>query len=163
MGIFWRIMNSCWQSMWYKLIGFSEILFKQENVAYLPNLPNLPWPMKESINLIGELLGQNDLFKCVQILNKCLTRKVQMVELMVLYSFNGWTQIVQLPVFRKIRLIRQITQPYQKNFWKPKMWHIKQRGCVVYHKFPIFLLSEHTNKEEIQHFHNSSVLSTVKL
>ena len=36
---------------------------------------------------------------------------------MVLYSFNGWTQIVQVPVFRPIR---EISQPYQKNFRKPK-------------------------------------------
>ena len=31
---------------------------------------------------------------------------------MVLYSFNGWTQIVQLPVFRQIRLISRL---YQKE------------------------------------------------
>ena len=30
--------------------------------------------------------------------------------LMLLHSFNGWPQIVQLPVFKQIRLIRQ---PYQ--------------------------------------------------
>ena len=33
-------------------------------------------------------------------------------------SFNGWTQIVQVTVFRQIKLIGQISQ---KNFGKPKL------------------------------------------
>ena len=37
---------------------------------------------------------------------------------MVLYSFNGWTQVVQLHVFSQISLIRQISQPYQNEFQK---------------------------------------------
>ena len=34
---------------------------------------------------------------------------------MVFCSFNGWTKIVQFPVFG------QISQPYQKDFGNPKM------------------------------------------
>ena len=38
--------------------------------------------------------------------------------LLVLYSFNSWTQRVQVSVFGQIRLIKQISQ---KNFGKPKL------------------------------------------
>ena len=38
--------------------------------------------------------------------------------LMVLYSFSGWTQIVQVPVFKQIK---QISQIYQNSFGKPKL------------------------------------------
>ena len=51
--------------------GFPKF-FSNRHVANLPNLPNWPWPMKESINLTGGLLGyvdQHDLFKYIQILN----------------------------------------------------------------------------------------------
>ena len=94
-----------------KQLWFFEILLWQANVAKLSNLPNLsnwPWPMKESINLIGGLLShvcQHDLFKCVQILNISWIRMSNKNSsngwtLMVLFSFSGWRQIVQLPVFR---------------------------------------------------------------
>ena len=67
--------------------------------------------MKENINLIGGFFGhvcQHDL----HYLNVSKTRTCQMCDmkssnnwtLMVLCSFKGWTQIVQLPVFRLIRL-----------------------------------------------------------
>ena len=37
---------------------------------------------------------------------------------MVLCSFSGWIQTVQLPVFRQIK---PISQPCQKEFGKPKV------------------------------------------
>ena len=52
--------------------GVFQNIFQQSNVANLPNSPNWPWPMTESINLTGGFLGhvfQHDLFKCIQILN----------------------------------------------------------------------------------------------
>ena len=59
----------------FKQLVFSDYFYWQENIANLPNLPHLHnwlWPMKESINLIGGLLGyvcQHDLFESVQLLN----------------------------------------------------------------------------------------------
>ena len=55
-------------------LGLSEILFQQANVANLPNFPNWPWPMKESINLIGGVT----LYPNLDV--KYVTWKVQMVE-----------------------------------------------------------------------------------
>ena len=60
---------SLWNSR--QMGGFQDS-FKQANVANLPNLSNVSWPMKESLHLIGGLLGhvcQYDLFKWIQILN----------------------------------------------------------------------------------------------
>ena len=72
-------------------------------------LPGMVRPM------FGGLLGhvcQHDQFKCVQI---CDMKSSKGWTLTGLHSFNGWTQIVQVPVFRQIR---QINQPCQKEFRK---------------------------------------------
>ena len=91
-------------------IGFPKFFSNmQANVANLSNLPNWPWPMKESTNLIGGLLGH------VCTCEMCDMKSSNGWTLMVLYSFNGWTQIVPLNVFKKIRLIRQISQPQKKK------------------------------------------------
>ena len=83
--------------------GF-RIFFLQANVGNLPNLPNWPnwpWSMKESIHLIGGLLGhvsQHDLFKYIcpnlETSQMCDLKSSNGWTLMVLHSFNGWTQIV---------------------------------------------------------------------
>ena len=63
--------------------------------------------MKESIHLIGGLLGyvdKHDLFKCVQILNmpNMWHKKFNGWTFMDFYSSNGWTQIVQYLYFGKL-------------------------------------------------------------
>ena len=85
-------------------VGVSELLFWRANVANLL-IANWHWPLNESRNLIGGLLGyvcQHDLFICVQISNMTNVwhESSNGLTLMFLYSFNDWTQIVQLPVFR---------------------------------------------------------------
>ena len=75
-------------------------------------MPNWPWPKKEGFHLIGGLLChvcQHDLFKCVQNWTNqmCDMESSNGWMFMVLFSFNGWTQIVQVPVFKHIRQTRQ--------------------------------------------------------
>ena len=92
-------------------MGLSEIIFWQANVA---NLPNWPWPMKESRNMIGGLLGhvcQHDLFKYMT----CQMYDLKSSKGWTVMFFHSWTQIVQVPIFRQISLI------CQKNFGKPKL------------------------------------------
>ena len=63
---------------------------------------------------------------------------------MVLYSFNGLTEIVQVSASRQIRLIRQISQICQKKIGKPKL--LTKRQCkdleikpvAVYHNNPLY-------------------------
>ena len=78
--------------------------------------------MKESINLIGGLLG-NDLFKCVQILNmsnvwhekfKWLNTKGIGVSMVEYKKFNYL-------YLGKLGLSGNLTGPSKKNFGKPKM------------------------------------------
>ena len=38
-----------------------------------------------------------------------------MVEAYGLYNFNGWTQIVQLPVFKQIMQMSQLTKKNRKT------------------------------------------------
>ena len=104
----------------YSHLGFSEILFSRANVTNLPNFPNWPWPMKEIIHLIGSFIGhvcQYDPFKCFQILNMSNVwhEKFKWFNPYHWYSFNGWTQMFQVPVFKQIRHIHQICQ---KEFQK---------------------------------------------
>ena len=56
---------------------------------------------------------------------------------MVLNRFNGWMQIVQLLVFRQIRLITNISQPYQKNFEKPRMYIFKLKFHIYKEKMEL--------------------------
>ena len=72
----------------------SEILFWQANVANLPNLSTC---------------------------QMCDIKCSNVWTVMFLYSSNNWTQIVQVPVFRQIKLNRQISLICQNNFGKSKM------------------------------------------
>ena len=53
---------------------------------------------------------------------------------MVLYSFNGWTKIVELSVFKQIR---QISKSYQTNFGKSKIIQ-PFTGFVAVYFFSVF-------------------------
>ena len=48
--------RNSWQVVKETQLGIFEILFQWSYVATLPDLPNWPWPVKESIHLIGGLL-----------------------------------------------------------------------------------------------------------
>ena len=68
--------------------------------------------MNESIHLIGgfQVMFVKIIYLNVSnISNVCDMKSSNSWTLKVLYSFNGWTQIVQVPWFR------QISQPCQKN------------------------------------------------
>ena len=85
-------LESCYDKSFISVVGGSEILFLQANIANCLFLPNWPWPMKESINLIGGLTYLNT--------SKSWVCKMSDIKsstgwtLMVLYSFHDWTRIV---------------------------------------------------------------------
>ena len=107
-----------------------ELYRVQANVANLPNLPNWPRPMKESIHLIGGLLDNvchvwaylsvSQFWTC----QMCDMKSSNGWTFMVLYSFNGWTQIVQIPVFRQISL-KKFRKPKIADFWRDKNTKIR--------------------------------------
>ena len=72
--------------------------------------------MKESIHLIGGLLGHVVIIYLnvskSWICQMCDMKSSNCWMLMVLYSFNGWTQIVQLPTLRQIMQISFCLRAY---------------------------------------------------
>ena len=67
-------------------------------------MPNWPWPMKESINLIDGMLGHvNKYVSKSWTCEICDMKSSNVLTLIALNSSNGWTQIVQVTVFRQIR------------------------------------------------------------
>ena len=81
-------------------------------------MPSWPWPMKESINLIGGLLGrirQHYLFKCIHTLSMSNVWH----EKFKWWKTYGLVHFLWLNKNSSITCVfRQISQPYQKEFRK---------------------------------------------